>query len=67
MNPQPPLPPASPFLHFFGEGHGLEWPVRELLRWQLVAEQGVAVSGIVRFVVLGIGIGNWSPRRLCQG
>ena len=31
-----------------GRGHGLEWPVRELRRWPLVAAQGVAASGIVR-------------------
>ena len=43
-----------------------EWPVRELRRWPLVAAQGVAASGIVRFVVLGIGSGSWPPNRLCQ-
>ena len=35
-------------------------------RFPLVAAQGVAASGIVRFVVLGIGSGSWSPNRLCQ-
>ena len=49
-----------------GQGHGLEWLVRELRQWPLVAAQGVAASGIVRFVVLGIGSGSWSPNRLYQ-
>ena len=48
------------------EGPGLEWPVREQLRWPVVAAQGVAASGIVHFVVLGIGSVSCSPSLLCQ-
>ena len=33
---------------------------------RMIAAEGVAASGIVRFVVLGIGSGSWSPNRLYQ-
>ena len=43
------------------------WPRMACSRAASMAACGcVAASGIVRFVVLGIGSGSWSPNRLSQ-